>query len=192
MFRIGEPPGDRVPANDTTHRAPQEPLIEARSIGDILRVEETTSAEYFVGDLFRRKFGGDPPDYPKHFVAFYRAGRATYWPLGYVHYTSFEDTYLCGGMVMDDRLYRRAPNAHRKLIKEVGGVAEFMLRETFARLAHAPAIWGYVGDKQAEEVDARVGFRHTRHPHVMVVWNHDLPEHEKEARLERAIALGPF
>ena len=95
-------------------------------------------------------------------------------------------------MVMDDRLYRRIPAAHRQLIKQAGGVAECLLRDTFARLADAPAIWGYVGDRQAEAVDVRVGFRHTRHRHVMVVWNRELPEAEKEARLARVIALGPF
>jgi hypothetical protein len=171
---------------------PDEPPIEAKSIADIVRVEETSDAEFYAGDLFRRRFGGDPPNYPKHYIAFYRHGRTRYLPVGYIHYTTFEDTYLCGGMVIDDRLYRRVPAAHRKLIKDAGGIAEIMLRETFARLSDAPAIWGYVGNKQAEEVDVRVGFRHTHHPHVMVVWNRDLSEAEKDARLERVIALGRF
>lgn len=169
-----------------------DPAIAAASILDIVRVEETHDAEFYAGDLFRRRFGGDPPDYPKHYIAFYRAGRTTYMPVGYIHYTVFEDSYLCGGMVIDDRLYRRIPAPHRKLIKEAGGIAEIMLRETFARLAHAPAIWSYVGDKQSEKVTVRAGFRHTQHPHVMVVWNRELPEAEKTERLERVIALGPF
>ncbi|MGH8518935.1 MAG: hypothetical protein ACREUE_15905, partial [Panacagrimonas sp.] len=166
--------------------------IDAQTISDILRVEEVTDAEFFAGDLFRRRFLNDPPNIPKHFVAFYRASRTSYLPVGYVHYTVFEDTYLCGGMVFDERLYRRIPAPHRQLIKAAGGIAEKMLRDTFAMLAHAPAIWGYVGDKQAEEVDTRVGFRRTSHRHVMVVWNRDLAEDEKQARLARVIALGPF
>jgi hypothetical protein len=169
-----------------------EPPIDAKAIGDIVRVEEVTDAEFYAGDLFRRRFRNDPPLHPRHYVAFYREGRARYWPIGYVHYSAFEDSFLCGGMVIDDRLYRRIPGPHRQLIKQSGGIAELMLRESFARLAHAPAIWGYVGDKQAEEVDLRAGFRHTHHPHVMVVWNRDLPEAEKAARIERVIALGPF
>ena len=171
---------------------PEEPPIEATSVADILRVEETSDAEFYAGDLFRRRFRANPPDFPKHYVAFYRHGRTSYWPVGYIHYSTFDDTYLCGGMVIDDRIYRRIPAPHRKLVKDAGGIAEIMLRETFARLAHAPAIWGYVGDKQAEAVDVRAGFRHTHHPHVMVVWNRELPEAEKAARLERVIALGPF
>lgn len=189
------PPAIALPPASPASPAPGQPdpsPVEAGSVRDIVRVEETTDAEFFAGDLFRRRFGADPPDYPRHYVAFYRHGRTSYLPVGYIHYTTFEDSFLCGGMVIDERLYRRLPPPHRKLIRDAGGIAEIMLRETFARLAHAPAIWGYVGDKQAEAVDARVGFRHTRDQHVMVVWNRDLSEEEREARLARVIALGPF
>ena len=181
------------PLNTGARPAEQdEPPIDATSVRDILRVEEVSDAEFYAGDLFRRRFRGPPPDYPRHYVAFYRQGRTRYLPVGYIHYTRFEDTWLCGGMVIDDRLYRRIPATHRKLIKAGGGIAEMMLRDTFARLADAPAIWGYVGDKQAEEVDKRAGFVHTHHAHVMVVWNRELPEADKAARLERVIGLGPF
>ena len=165
---------------------------EAASISDILRVDEVTDAEFYAGDLFRRRFGHEPPSFPRHYVAFYRATRTSYWPVGYVHYAAFEDMMLCGGMVIDDRLYRRLPATHRALLKQGGGIAEIMLRETFARLHAAPAIWGYVGDKQAEAVDLRAGFRRTHHPYVMVVWNQPLSDDEKAARTERVIALGPF
>ncbi len=161
-------------------------------VSDVLQIAEVTNAEFFVGDLFRRRFHGDPPDYPRHFVALYRVERHTYWPVGYIHYSAFEDSLLCGGMVIDDRLYRRIPLPARKLIRERGGIAEFMLRSTFRILADAHSIWGHVGDKQSEQVNLRVGFVRTRHPHVMVVWNRELPEEEKQARLERIIALGPF
>jgi hypothetical protein len=176
----------------SSQRRADEPLIEATTIGDIVRVEEVSDAEFYAGELFRRRFRADPPDFPRHFVPFYRQGRTTYRPVGYVHYTAFEDSWLCGGLVMDDRAYRRIPAPHRNLIKDAGGIAEIMLRATFARLADAPAIWGYVGDKQAEEVDLRAGFRRTHHRHVMVVWNRELSEEEKAARLARVIALGPF
>jgi len=95
-------------------------------------------------------------------------------------------------MVIDDRLYRRIAAPHRKLIKDAGGIAEFMLRETFARLAFAPAIWGYVGDKQARVVDLRAGFLNTDHPHLVVVWNREMSDDEKRARFERIAAVGPF
>lgn len=192
---VSAPPPEFVAPVVIPATAPQvevDPPIDAKSLDDIVRVEETRSAEFWAGDLFRRRFGGDPPDYPRHFVAFYRPTRTTYRSIGYIHYSPYEDCFLCGGMVMDDRAYRRIRSQHRTLIKAAGGVAEIMLRQTFAMLAHAPAIWGYVGDKQAEIVNSRVGFVHTHHPHVMVVWNRELPEEEKQARLQRIIALGPF
>lgn len=189
--------GDRAVAIDEPERVtrpapPSDQAITAASVSDIVHVDEVGDAEFYAGDLFRRRFGHAPPAFPSHYVAFYRASRSSYWPAGYVHYAAFEDMYMCGGMVVDDRLYRRIPTEHRALIRNAGGIAEIMLRDTFARLRHAPAIWGYVGDKQAEAVDLRAGFVHTHHPHVMVVWNRALPEVEKAALIERVIALGPF
>jgi len=167
-------------------------LVAAKAVPDILLVEEVSNAEFYIGDLFRRRFGGDPPGYPRHFVAFYRASRETYQAVGYVNYLRHEDCVLCGGLVIDDRLYRKMAPEHRKLIKEAGGIAEIVLRSSFARLRDFPAIWGYVGNKLAEAVDLRAGFIHTYHQHVMVVWNHELSNEEKNARIERIVALGPF
>jgi hypothetical protein len=36
-----------------------------------LRIVEVADAEPLAGDLFRRHFGCDPPNYPRHFVATY-------------------------------------------------------------------------------------------------------------------------
>jgi len=149
----------------------QPDYVAAASIDDIIRVEEVSDAEFFVGDLFRRRFHGDPPNYPRHFVAFYQPVRSQLEAVGFVHYLAHEDSYLCGGIVIDERRYRQMPAEHRKAIKAAGGIAEKLLRVTFARLANAPAIWGYVGDALAEKVDLRAGFRHTAHKHIMVFWN---------------------
>lgn len=172
--------------------ASTDPPAPASSIDEIVRIEEVVNAEFFVSDLFCRRFRSDPPNYPRHYVAFYRPGRTQFVPVGYIHYTSFEDSYLCGGMVIDDRLYRRIYGPHRLLIRRAGGIAEKMLQDTFLRLRDAPAIWAYVGDKQSDKVCMRAGFRHTHHPHVMVVWNKPFSEAERQTRLERVIAIGPF
>ena len=155
----------------------------------MLRVDCVPDAAPVIGELFRRHFRADPPDFPIHYVSFYRASDA---PIGYVHYTPFDDGYLCGGLVIDSRLYREIPEAHRNAIREAGGVAEHLMATTFPRLPNATAIWGYVGDVKAERVDLRVGFRHTEHPYVMVCWMRELAPDEKARRLERVIALGPF
>jgi len=166
--------------------------LETPDIGTVVCVEEVSNARFFINDLFRRRFGSNAPDYPRHFVAFHAASPHQYTAIGYVHFSPFEDSWLCGGMVMDDRAYRRIPAHHRAAIKGSGGVAEIMLKDTFARLRDAPAIWGYVGDKLAEAVDLRAGFVHTTAEHVMVVWNRELPIEEKAARLARVVTAGPF
>ena len=94
-------------------------------------------------------------------------------------------TVMCGGPVIDDRLYRRMPVSHRQAIRNSGGIAEHLLKITFARLEHAAAIWGYVGDTRAERVDERVGFRRTDHPCMMVCWMRELSDADKRARLSR-------
>jgi len=164
------------------------------ALHEILAVSEVDQAEFFVGDLFRRRFNTSAaPDYPRHFVAFYRPAPNTLIPVGYVHQSTWEDCHLCGGLVIDDRLYRRMNAAHRKVIRDAGGIAELLLKESFAKvMPQSIAIWGYVGDKQAEQVDLRVGFRHTHHPHVMVIWNRELSDAEKTDWIDRVVALGPF
>ena len=159
---------------------------------DLLCVQEVNVADFFVGELFQRKFHAPPPDFPIHYVSFYRAAPSDIRVIGYVHYSPFEDSYLCGGLVIDDRLYRQMPASHRKAIRRDGGIAEHLLRESFARLAHAAAIWGYVGDTRAERVDTRVGFRRTEHPYLMVCWMRELSDADKGARMSRVVALGPF
>jgi hypothetical protein len=188
-------PGDQhqpVATKIDAMEANESEYLAASSIDDIIRVEEVTDAEFYVGDLFRRRFGGDPPNYPRSFIAFYRPQRGRLEAVGFVHYLAFEDSYLCGGLVIDERRYRQMPPDHRKVIKAAGGIAEKLLRATFAKLADSPAIWGYVGDALAEKVDLRVGFRHTEDRHIMVCWNKDLPPEEKARRLARVAALGPF
>lgn len=183
------PGGDAEPARDGTGANGLAPGLSAH---DILCVQEVANAAFFVGELFRRKFQAPPPDFPIHFVSFYRATPSDIQVIGYVHYTEFEDSYLCGGLVIDDRLYRRMPGSHRAAIRRGGGIAEHLMSVTFARLGHAAAIWGYVGDTRAERVDYRVGLRRTEHPYIMVCWMRDLSEADKRARMARVVALGPF
>jgi len=158
-------------------------------------VEELDQAEVFVGDLFRRRFHTDSfPDYPRHFVAFAVLPDKSLISLGYVHYTMWEGCALCGGLVIDERHYRRLPLPVRQALHQAGGVAELLLRHTFALLRdNIIAIWGHVGDKQSVKVCLRVGFEFTDSKHVMAVWNSpDISQVEKSEWVKRVTALGPF
>jgi hypothetical protein len=154
-------------------------------------VVEVDDVETHAGDLFRRSFRAEPPATPHHYVA--RAAiDGQMRTIGYVHYERLDDMYLCGGMCMDERAFRRLSAEQRAALRAAGGVAEQMLRCTFAKLAHAKAIFGYVGDRRAERVDLRVGFRHTGLPHLIVHWPAPLPASERRARVARVARLGPF
>jgi hypothetical protein len=125
-------------------------------------------------------------------IAFYRTVDGALNVIGYIHYSFFEDMYLIGGMVMDERFYRRIPVLHRKAIKGAGGIAEKLLRDTISRFPDAPAIWAHVGNKLAHRVTARVGFRATSDPHVILLSKDGVAEEDIAARFDHVVALGPF
>lgn len=168
---------------------------EARwdAIADLVDVVERDDATAVreVGPLFRRLFGDELPDFPRHFVLRYVAEGEPV-PLAYAHFTAWEGCYLGGGMAFDERAYRRLPAGHRRRIREAGGVTEFLLRRVRAMLPDAVALFGYVGEPRAERVDLRSGYERTGYPHVIVCRQRDLPAAELEVLLARVAALGPF
>jgi hypothetical protein len=154
--------------------------------GSPVEVREVADAE-IAAELFRRKFAQQIPDFPKHFVAMIGEQCA-----GYVHYTPWQGDYLCGGLCIDDRVYRSLNSNERAWIRERGGIAEIMMRAAHKTLAEAPTIWGYIGDKQAEAVDRRVGFEPAAAPYLFAIWQRPLTDLQRQARIAEAIKLGPF
>lgn len=165
------------------------------NLEDIIQVIEVNPAEFFVGNLFKRRFNTDTfPQEPFHFVAFSKLPNGSFLTLGYVHYYLLENSALCGGLVIDDRLYRQLPDSYRAEIKNNGGIAELLLRDSFAKLPNnLTAIWGYVGNPQSEKVCLRVGFERTFHKHILVVWKDaELAEIERNEQIQKIISIGPF
>ncbi len=154
--------------------------------GAVVSVRELTDAT-IAADLFQRKFAHPIPNFPKHFVAMIGEQCA-----GYVHYTAWQGDYLCGGLCIDDRVYRSLNAEQRASIRERGGIAEIMMRAAHATLAEAPVIWGYIGDKQAEAVDRRVGFVPVAEPYLFAIWQQPMSDDARQHRIDAAIALGPF
>lgn len=140
-----------------------------------------------AAELFRRKFGQEIPQFPRHFVAL--AGNAC---AGYVHYTAWQGDYLCGGLCTDDRVYRALSPLQRAWVRERGGIAEIMMRYAHATLSDAATIWGYIGDKQAEAVDRRVGFEKVAEPYLFAIWQKPISAEGKARRIAAAMKLGPF
>lgn len=169
--------------------------MELQDIDKCFIILEVDKAEPVVGKLFRRRFGIDTfPKEPRHFIAFAIMEDGSLLSIGYVHYTMWAGCALCGGLVIDDRHYRRLSKTTRRAIQNEGGIAELLLRQTFARLPQDTiAIWGNVGDMQSEKVCLRAGFVKTERKYLLVVWRSlNLTDDEKTAWIDRAYAMTPF
>ena len=152
-----------------------------------VRIDELNEAATIAGPLFRRKFGQEIPDFPRHFVAMIGGTCA-----GYVHYTAWQGDYLCGGLCIDDRAYRTLSAEQREWLRERGGIAEIMMHHAHTALADGATIWGYIGDKQAEAVDRRVGFEKVAEPYLFAIWRKPISEDGKRRRIVEAVKLGAF
>ena len=180
--------GDQVSASTSINAAP--PPVLARVVlplDQTVRIDELTDAAAIAGPLFRRKFGQEIPDFPRHFVAMIGGTCA-----GYVHYTAWQGDYLCGGLCIDDRAYRTLSAEQREWLRERGGIAEIMMRHAHAALTDGATIWGYIGDIQAEAVDRRVGFEKVAEPYLFAIWRKPISEAGKIRRIAEAVKLGGF
>lgn len=156
-------------------------------------VTEVENGAYFAGDLFRRKFGGDPPATPHHVCAFWRAASGELRALGYAHFMPFGDIMLVGGVCTDGDVLRAMPAGQREELLASGGVYAQVLRHAFARYAdECEAYFGYCGDARAEVVNLQCGFRKTGHPYLLVNFHKPLHEVMQRALIAKAAAIGPF
>lgn len=163
-------------------------------LSQYVSVIEVSNARPFIGELFKRHFGDECPLEERHFIAFYTPAEGQPIPLGYFHHTPYGRSFLAGGLVIDERIYRRLPKELRLIIKRSGGIAEYLSVRSFEMLGpHVDAIWGHVGDHKARQVDYRVGFVDTKDPHLMVIWrNQKLSQQQREQMINEVLALGPF
>lgn len=181
--------GTPLPAATAEARAIEQARNAMRdrpSLDETIRIVEIDDPA-IAAHLFRRKFGQEIPQFPRHFVAM--AGKEC---AGYVHYTAWQGDYLCGGLCIDDRVYRSLSPLQRAWLRDRGGIAEMMMREAHAALSDGAAIWGYIGDKQAEAVDRRVGFEKVAEPYLFVIWVKPISEDGKKRRIAAAEKLGAF
>jgi peptidoglycan/xylan/chitin deacetylase (PgdA/CDA1 family) len=161
-----------------------------------LRTWEVNDARVVAGELFRRCFAQDIPTYPRHFVLVYSPPSdeedTTPKVVAYVHQLAHEEVYLTGGMCVDAAAYRRMPRWLFDAVRDEGGLATIVTRESFAMLGDSPAAFGHVGEPRARAADLRTGFVDTEHEHLMVYWRKPLADSEKRRLIERIASIGPF
>lgn len=153
---------------------------------------EVGDAAFYAGDLFRRVFGGEIPDYPRHFVCLYQAGPGLLRTAGYAHFSSFESVHLIGGLMVDKTLYPSLPAAHLDELRSGGSIGEFILREAIQMLGESAATFAYTGDARSRELNDHVGFVSTHLANLYACWQVDFPESVKRAVAERVMKIAPF
>ena len=163
---------------------------------DRLRTWEVNDARAVAGDLFRRAFGHEVPDYPRHFVLVHSPEAGSSEPpsvVAYVHQTVAEGYALCGGMCVDERAYRRFPRWLFEAVRDEGGLATLVTRDSVQMLGEdCVAVFGHVGEPRARAADLRTGFVDTDREHLMVIWRKPLDESARRQLVDRVAALGPF
>ncbi len=158
-----------------------------------LTITEVAEGPFFVNELFRRKFGGDAPDIPRHFIAFYKDQDGALHVAGFSHMLRFNRVYLSGGSCSDGVTLRRMSAEELELVQSQGGIWAMVLRHAFHRLdGECDAYFGHCGDRRAREVALATGFEATHTPVHIARWHKQLPESEKAALLESVIAIGLF
>lgn len=177
-------------ANAAASLVPTVPAPAA--IDDVLRVEEVPHAAFYVGDLFRRHFGGAVPDFPRHFVALYRSAVNAFVTLGYVHCTVDGDLCLCGGLVEDRRAIGRMPAPHQHALRAGASVTRRLLSAMIGALPDKPAFWAYVGEGSVRDTFVSAGFETLPVPNLLVRWSASVPASAKPSLVARVVALGPF
>lgn len=165
---------------------------------EVLCVDDDT-AELLAGKLFQRCFRMRIPNFPKHYVAVYRAKPDL--ALAYVHFTlkgcelgMHESGHfiLGGGLCIDEHAYRRLAVDERSTIRLSGGIAQVILGAAIDDSPAALAIFGLVGDKRSAQVVARLGFKDTKNPQIKVKWKTTLSLKSREKLLTLVEAEGSF
>jgi hypothetical protein len=158
-----------------------------------LSIVEVSDAEPLAGPLFFKVFRTGIPRFPRHFVILRHKAEANACDvLGYVHYTKREGAYLAGGLVVNAMEFRRLDPETAELVRQQGGLAEWLMRTTCNWLPDAKAIFAYIGDTKSRTVNLRVGFRPTEHKYVHVLPKEPCDIVELKALVDEVATIGPF
>lgn len=163
-------------------------MERALAIVGVARVADPQAA----AALFRRKFGHPLPDFPAHYIATYR-GIDTAEAIGYVHMTTLDEVRLCGGLCVDEGVYRRMSPAQLANVRSVGGIARMMVAIATADRGAALASFGYMGNRQSQMIAEEVGYECALAPHIFAYWHVvSMARETRSTLLEKVRCLGAF
>jgi hypothetical protein len=164
-----------------------------KALQGFLTITEIDHADFFIEALFKRKFGHTPPDFPRHFVAFYRDAQGASFVAGYSHMRKFEEVYLSGGSCTEGNALRRMSQEERIVLEAHGGVWYQILKYKFAKLgSECEAFFGHCGDIRAMQVATAAGFVALEHQYLIAHWHKVITEERKKQLTDKIHAIGPF
>jgi hypothetical protein len=140
--------------------------------------------------LFMRSFRSAAPDYPRHFIAVRRT------PAGdevsaYIHFTAWQPgVFLCGGLCVDTRVYRRLTAGERKQVADAGSLSRWCTDQSILALGPKRAVFAYTGDHRSRRDGFAIGSLPVGR-YLIVQW-HDEPLEQRDALVRRVEALGAF
>ena len=149
----------------------------------------------FAERIFQRKYRASAPDFPLHFVTFWRTPDDAFVPVHYTHFTRFGESLLIGGSCTDGDVLRRMPPEQQAGLHALGGPMYLTVRYALARLeGDSDATFGHCGDARSFSVLQRVGFeRVPGYAYLIVRWHRrDIEDWRQRAMIAKADAIGPF
>ena len=161
-------------------------------MGKLFEVVEVRDPQPYVGDLFRRTFGGDLPDFPRHFVCLMHEGAGRIRACGYVHFSPFESLWLTGGLVVDKSVYTDVAKEDLAPLGTRGSIGAFTMREGIRQLDEKSPIFAYIGDARSVEVNVGIGYAATHLPNLYAFWKKRYGAEVERAICERVNRLVPF
>ena len=174
-------------------RDPLDPAIEFSELSSFWQTTEVSAGQFFINELFRRKFHSDAPGFGHHWVSFYKSDDGACWPVNYIHAREYGPMILIGGVMTDsDALKRMAPE-HRQAMKGAGGCYYLALRHVFASMAdQCEAYMGLITDPRSMMVSCAAGFEKTEHEKLVAYFHKPISRERKEELIRAALGIGPF
>lgn len=162
---------------------------------DFIVITEVDHGPAFAERIFQRKYRAGAPDFPLHFVAFWRRPDGAFVPVHYTHFTRFGESLLIGGSCTDGEVLRRMSPEQQAAVNDVGGAMYLTVRYALAKLENdTDATFGQCGDERSFSVLQRVGFaRVPGYPYLIVRWHRDgIEDWRRRAMIAKADACGMF
>jgi hypothetical protein len=160
---------------------------------EFIIITEVDPGPAFAAPIFRRKYCDEPPDFPHHFVAFWKRGDGSFVPVSYLHFTDCDDLILIGGACTDGEKLRAMSEAERAAIDAAGGINLAVTRYAIERYAAArEVIFGLCGDARSFANLVQCGFERVKEPHLIARWSRPPSSQRRMELIRKAESLAPF